>query len=122
MGMRKFVFGLLLLVSAAALAQRQWPPPGMACPERTIVLYDVQQDKVDKMQQFYEEHLAYVLPLMKSGKVVSAGPTQDGRGVLIFAGKDWAEIEAILKKEPFTREGVMKMTSHTVWNACEAAK
>jgi hypothetical protein len=41
---------------------------------------------------------------------------------LLFGTKDWAEVEALMKNEPFTREGVMKVVSHTVWNACEAAK
>jgi len=26
-----------------------------------------------------------------------------------------------MKKEPFTREGIMRIASHTVWRACEAA-
>jgi uncharacterized protein YciI len=113
---------LLFLVAAVALAQRPWPPPGMQCPERTFVLSEIDQANASKIGQFYEEHLAYILPFLKSGKVLSAGPTEDGRGILIFASKEWSEVEAIMKKEPFTREGVMKTVSHTVWRACEAAK
>jgi uncharacterized protein YciI len=120
--MRKFVFGLLLLTAAAALAQRPWPPPGMTCPERTLVIYDLVQDKMPLIEKFYDEHLANLNKLMKEGKIVSSGPTDDGRGILIFAGTNWPEIEALLKKEPFTREGILKMTSHTVWRACEPAK
>ena len=66
--------------------------------------------------------MAYIVPLMKSGRVVSSGPTADGRGVIVFATKEWSEAEAIMKNEPFTREGIMKIASHTVWNACEVAK
>lgn len=94
----------------------------MKCPERTVVIYDVVEDKAPLIEKFYDEHLANLKELMKSGKIVSAGPTEDGRGVLIVNGTDWAEIEPMLKKEPFTREGVMKMTSHTVWRACELEK
>jgi len=119
--MRKFGL-VLLLVVAAALAQRPWPPPGMQCPERTIVMYDVVPEKAANIDKFYDEHVANLVQLMKSGKVLSAGPTEDQRGILIFNGTDWSEIEGILKKEPFTREGIMKMTGHTVWRACEAAK
>ena len=116
--MRKLVF----LMAAVALAQRPWPPSGMQCPERTLVITEVQEANASKIDAVYDEHMAYIVPLMKSGKVVSVGPTSDGRGVIVFATKEWSEAEAIMKKEPFTREGVMKITSHTVWNACEAAK
>jgi len=76
----------------------------------------------EKLNRFYDEHIAFLRPLMKSGKVVAGGPTTDGRGVMLFTTTDWAEVEGILKKEPFTREGLAKLASHTVWNACEAAK
>jgi uncharacterized protein YciI len=113
---------LLFLVAAVALAQRPWPPPGMRCPERTLVITDLVQANASKINEFYDEHIAFLVPLLKSGKIISAGPTDDGRGVLLFGTKDWTEVEAILKKEPFTREGVMKIVSHSVWKACEAAK
>jgi uncharacterized protein YciI len=113
---------LLFLVAAVALAQRPWPPPGMQCPQRIVVITEVQPDSSAKINEFYDQHLAYILPFMKSGKVLSAGPTSDSRGVIVFATKDWAEAEEIMKKEPFTREGVMKIASHIVWNACEAGK
>jgi uncharacterized protein YciI len=122
MDMRKFVFGLLLLASAVALAQRPWPPPGMQCPERTLVIYELVQDKMPLIEKFYDEHIANLTKLMKEGKIVTSGPTDDGRGVLIFNGTNWPEIEALLKKEPFTREGILKMSSHTTWRACEPAK
>jgi hypothetical protein len=40
---------------------------------------------------------------------------------MIFGTTDRAEIETIMKEEPFTREGIMTIASHTVWCACEAA-
>jgi len=116
--MRKLVF----LMAAVALAQRPWPPPGMQCPERMLVITEMQQANAGKLNDFYDEHIAYIVSLIKAGKVLSAGPTTDGRGVIVFATKDWSEAEAIMVKEPLTREGVMKIASHTVWNACEAAK
>jgi uncharacterized protein YciI len=113
---------LLFLVAAVALAQRPWPPPGLQCPQRTLVITDINQENASKINEFYDEHLAFLGPLLRSGKILSAGPTDDGRGLLVFESKDWAEVEALMKKEPFTREGVMKIVSHTVWQACEAAK
>jgi uncharacterized protein YciI len=114
--MRKLIF----LAAVAAFAQRPWPPPGMQCPERTIVLIKIADQS--KINQFYDEHVAYLVPLMKSGKIVSAGPTDDGNGVLVYNSTNWAEIEAMMKKEPFTREGITQVVSHAVWRACEAAK
>jgi uncharacterized protein YciI len=112
---------LLFLVAAVAFAQRPWPPPGMKCPERTVAILQIDPANAQKIDQFYDEHLNYIRPFMKSGKVLSAGPTDDGGGFIIFATANWAEAEAIMKKEPFTREGIMKVASHTVWRACEAA-
>ena len=112
---------LLLLVAAVAFAQRPWPPPGMKCPERTVAILKIDPANASKIDQFYDEHLSYIRPLMKSGKIVASGPSDDGGGFTIFGTSDWAEVEAILKKEPFTREGITKVASHTVWRACEAA-
>ena len=112
---------LLFLAAAVAFAQRPWPPSGMKCPERTVAVLAIDPANAAKINQFYDEHLDYIRSFMKSGKVLSAGPTDDGGGVIIFGTTDWAEIETIMKKEPFTREGIMKIASHTVWRACEAA-
>ena len=110
---------LLLLVAAVAFAQRPFPPPGMKCPERTVAILQIAD--ASKIDQFYDEQLNYIRPLMKSGKIVASGPSEDGGGFTVFGTSDWAEVEAILKKEPFTREGITKVSSHTVWRACEAA-
>jgi len=72
--------------------------------------------------KFAQEHLSYMLGLMKSGKIISAGPMSDNHtAAILFATKDWAEAEEMLKNEPFHREHVLKVTSHSIWNACEAA-
>src|SRR4051812_37309063 len=73
-GMIRDMRKLLFLVAVVALAQRPWPPPGMQCPQRTLVLLDISRENADKTSQFYDEHLAYLTPLMKSGKILSAGP------------------------------------------------
>ena len=112
---------LLFLVAVVVLAQRPWPPPGMKCPERTVAILKLDPAKASKIDEFYDADIAYLLPLMKSGKVVSAGPTEDGGGFIIFGTTDWTEIQEIMKKDPFTREGIMTIASHHVWRACEAA-
>lgn len=59
---------------------------------------------------------------MKSGKVITAGPMTDNHtAAIVFATKDWAEAKDLLNKEPFHREGVLKVVKHMVWNACEVA-
>jgi len=113
---------LLLVVAAVALAQRAFPPPGMRCPERTLVIFDVVMENAGKADAVYDEHIAFLRTHMKSGAIVSGGPTTDGHGVILFSGAKWAEIEELLKKEPFARDGVMKVAGHHVWRACEVEK
>ena len=73
--------------------------------------------------QFGAEHLDYMRSLMKSGKVIYAGPMEDKHSAaILFATKEWSEVEQMLAKEPFHREHVLKIVSHSVWNACETAK
>ncbi|MGA2113326.1 MAG: YciI family protein [Bryobacteraceae bacterium] len=113
---------LLLFAALVAFAQEPWPPPGMRCPQRTLVFFEFAASAA-KSADFQKEHFAYVLELLKSGKVISAGPMSDGRSAaMLFATKDWDEAEALIRKEPFNREGVLKVTSHSVWTACEASR
>lgn len=114
---------LCFLAATIAMAQNGWPPPGMRCPERTIVKFDIASDDQAKLAKFRDEHLSYLLTLMKEGKLVTAGPLQNHQhAMMIFTSSNWADVEAALKDEPFTREGVIKVASHDVWLACEVAK
>jgi uncharacterized protein YciI len=113
---------LLLFVALVAFAQEVSAPPGMRCPQRTLVFFEFAANAA-KSADFQKEHLAYVLELLKSGEVISAGPLSDGRSAaILFATKHWDEAEALIEKEPFNREGVLKVASHSVWTACEAAR
>jgi uncharacterized protein YciI len=112
---------ILLLVSLAVFVQGQTAPPGMRCPQRTLVISEFGENAPNAVK-FQTEHFDYMRGLMKSGKVISAGPMTDNHtAAILFATKDWAEAEALLKQEPFHREGVLKMSKHLVWNACELA-
>lgn len=115
--MRKIAF----IVATVALAQRPWPPPGLRCPERTLALYHVEPAHAVKMSNLFDEHTAYLIEHMKAGRIVAAGKTDTG-GAAIFASKDWLEVEGIIEKDPYIRDGVATVASHTVWNACEAEK
>ncbi|HZU29069.1 MAG TPA: YciI family protein [Bryobacteraceae bacterium] len=109
-----------LLIAATAMAQHAWPPPGMKCPQRTLVMLEFTPDQA-KVQQFYDEHVTWVASAMRAGKIISAGPMADGRtGALLAASSEWNEVEGMLKAEPFVREGLIRVTSHWTWNACEA--
>ena len=111
---------ILILLSLAAPAVGQWPPPGMRCPQRTLVLSELGENAANSAR-FQAEHFDYMRALMKSGKVIAAGPMTDNHtAAIVLATKDWAEAEEILNKEPFHREGVLKVVQHMVWNACEA--
>jgi uncharacterized protein YciI len=112
---------LLILTGVVSLVQAQSPPAGMRCPQRTLVLSEFAENAANS-GQFATEHFAYMRGLMKSGKVIAAGPMEDKHtAAVLFATKDWSEAEEMLKKEPFHREHVLKVASHSVWNACEAA-
>jgi uncharacterized protein YciI len=113
---------LLLFAAIVAFAQEPSVPPGMRCPQRTLVFFEFAANAA-KSADFQKEHLAYVLELLKSGKAIAAGPLSDGRSAaILFATKDWDEAEALIEKEPFNREGVFKVASHSVWTACEASR
>jgi hypothetical protein len=43
------------------------------------------------------------------------------RAALLFSTNDWAAAEQLLSKEPCHRVHVLKVVSHSVWNACEMA-
>jgi uncharacterized protein YciI len=114
---------LLFLIGGLLFAQPQWPPPGMQCPQRTLVLLD-RGPNWDKAPQVAPKHLTYILQQMKSGKVLSGGPMEGAQpaAAMLFAASDWSQVQAILNDEPFTHDGVLEIASHNVWNACEAAR
>jgi uncharacterized protein YciI len=110
-----------VLFGLAVVALGQTSPPGMRCPQRTLVLSEFGENAPNSAR-FQAEHFDYLRGLMKSGKVIMAGPMTDNHtAAIVFATKDWAEAEEILKKEPFHREGILKVVKHMVWNACEVA-
>jgi uncharacterized protein YciI len=114
---------LLLLIGGLLFAQQNWPPPGMQCPQRTLVVFE-RGPNWEKAGQVAPQHLAYMLRQMKSGKVLSSGPMEGAQpsAAMVLASSDWSQAQAILNDEPFTHSGVLKIASHNVWNACEAAR
>jgi uncharacterized protein YciI len=110
---------LLAAVAAAGLlGQQAWPPPGLRCPQRTLVLFEPAENH--EAQPLFGEHIAWITSQMRAGKVISGGPMSDRKSAaMLFASTDWAEIENLLKDEPFVHAGAIKVKSHDVWVACE---
>ena len=122
-GMMHRMQKLLLLLGGlgGVLCAQQSVPPGMQCPQRTLVTWELGPHYADR-EQFASQHFAYMARQMKAGALIMAGPLADGqRAVGLFSAKDWPEVEAILKDEPFTRAGVLKVADHAVWTACAPA-
>jgi hypothetical protein len=71
--MRRIVFIMVTLALAVIAQQKSTTPPGIRCPERTLVLFDVDWNALKPKPDMAKEHAAYLLTQMKSGKIVSEG-------------------------------------------------
>jgi hypothetical protein len=114
---------VVFVFSFAAVAwQRTWPtPPGMRCPNRTLVVYEIQGANAGKISALYAEHLTYSLKHLRAGSIVNLGISDTGAAA-VFSSTEWPEVEGIIHQDPYVREGVAAVASHTVWHACEAEK
>lgn len=113
--MRKVLF----LFGAVLFAQQMPNPPGMQCHERTLVLF-AEGAGVENRKDLVPAHFDYIRRQMREGKIIAAGPFGGNQGAaMVFASSDWAEVEGILRDEPFTKAGVIKVSEHKAWTACE---
>src|SRR5262249_54289959 len=117
------------LAAVAQQKERRPPPPGLRCPQRTLVLFDVDWNAFKPAM--FNEHAAYLLTQMKAGEIVSAGameiaPPASGKvpsgAAVLYTSTNWSEVEQIIKQDPYYRAGVAAVASHNVWNACEPEK
>ena len=124
---------IVAALALAALAQQKEPrpPPGLRCPQRTLVLFNVDWNAFKP--DMFNEHSAYLLTQMKAGKIVSAGALDvaltppaskkvPNGAAVIYTSTNWSEIEEIIKQDPYYRAGVATVASHNVWAACEPEK
>jgi uncharacterized protein YciI len=122
--MKRLILTVLAVVCAASAAAKaaDSPPPGLACPQRTLVVFK-SGPRADQAAALFSAHLAFTLSHLRAGDLLAAGPFSgvDG-GVMIFRGKDWSAVERILAGEPFTKGGVFAIDRHVVWSACELAR
>jgi uncharacterized protein YciI len=128
--MAVFIMATLVLGALAQQKERR-PPPGLRCPERTLVLFDVDWNAFKK--DMFNEHSAYLLKQMKAGKIVSAGaldialtPPASNKvpngAAVIYTSTNWSEVEETIKQDPYYRAGVATVAIHKVWTACEPEK
>ncbi len=62
-------------------------------------------------------HLDYLGALHEQGKVLSAGPFEDGSGAMIvYEAADAAEARALVDADPYAVEGVMGSPRLRGWN------
>ena len=130
--MRRIVFIVAALtLTVVAQQKKRYTPPGLRCPQRTLVLFNVDWNALKPKPDMANEHAAYLLTQMKAGKIISAGamdiaPPASGKvpngAAVIYTSTNWSEVEEIIKQVPYYRAGVATVASHNVWGACEPEK
>jgi len=108
---------IVLLCAAGGADAKDWPPPGLSCPPRLVVLFE-NGPAADKGKRLYSTHIAFVSAHLKSGDILAMGPSDSGGGLAVFRASNWEAAQQILADEPFTRNGVLKITRHFTWTGC----
>jgi uncharacterized protein YciI len=114
---------LLLLIPGAnwAVAQQQAPESKLVEFQMALYKRPAQNDpnKPAAPQALREKHVAYVMSLLESGKVIIAGPlAEDGeiRGVAIFKTKTPDEAKSLVEADPMVKAGYMTIEMHPWWS------
>src|ERR1041385_3640944 len=129
--MPRMVFIVATLAAATLAQQKGVSPPGLRCPQRTLVLFNVDWNAFKPAM--FDEHSAYLLTQMKAGRIVSAGALDvaltppaskkvPNGAAVVYTSTNWSEVDEIIKQDPYYRAGVATVASHNVWHACEAEK
>jgi hypothetical protein len=114
----KVLASCILLCAAQAAPAEDWPPPGLSCPSHLVVLFE-DGPAVDKGKLLFPAHIAFVTARLKSGDILSMGPSDSGGGMAVFRTSNWDAAGQILADEPFTKNGVLKIARHFTWTGCE---
>ena len=108
------------LVGTFLFAQAPANPPGMQCHQRTLVLFSPGPNAA-RHKELAPAHFSYLSGQMRANKIIAAGPFEGNNGAaIIFASGDWNEVQNLLNSEPFTSAGVIKISDHKMWTACQA--
>jgi len=110
---------LCFLFAGFLFAQQPPSPPGMECHPRTLALF-APGPNWDKHKDLTAAHLSYMGQQMRAGKIIAAGPFGGGEGAAaVFASDNWEDVQDILKDDPFTGAGVLRVSEHNTWSACQ---
>ncbi len=110
----------LILFGTLLFAQSPASPPGLQCENRTLVLFSPGPNAA-RQKELAPAHLAYMSRQMRANKVIVAGPFSGADGAaIVFASSDWNQVQLLLKNEPFTSAGVIQVSDHKTWMACQA--
>ena len=110
----------LTLMASGASAAADWPPAGLTCPSRTVVIFGPGPSP-EKASSLFATHLAFVRAHLQSGDALVMGPLGTDGGLAVLPGTDWGAIGRFLDEEPFTRAGVLRVVRHDIWAACADA-
>jgi uncharacterized protein YciI len=73
---------------------------------------------LNKAQRLFPDHIAFVTAHLKTGELLSMGPSDTGGGLAVFQAAGWETARRILADEPFTKNGVLKIAQHFTWTGC----
>ena len=110
----------ILLCLTAGASAANWPPPGLSCPARTVVLFD-DGPAAAKAKALFPVHIAFVTAHLKAGDLLAMGPSDGGGGLAVFRTSRWEVARQFLADEPFTKNGVLKVARHFTWTGCAVA-
>ena len=72
--------------------------------------------KGTREQPFWDEHAKFIDQLVADGFILMGGPLVDeGGALLIFNAEDENEVREILKNDPWSTHGILKLESVKRW-------
>jgi uncharacterized protein YciI len=93
--------------------------PGLDCQKKMVAYYSAGPNE-SQAQQVAPKHLEFVAAGLKKGTLLEAGPVDGGGGMLVLNFTESADAEALIKEDPFVKEGVVKYRING-WRRCVAA-
>jgi|SRR4051812_33261228 uncharacterized protein YciI len=119
--MKKLVLAIVLLYSAAMLAQQAAPAPDLEIPDNMkqyFVAFLTKNEKSEKAHQDHDlikQHLAFIRSQVEAGKFVLVGPFVDQghiAGMMIINTATAEEATKILQVDPLVSGGWVETEIH----------
>lgn len=124
----RFLSGVILLVIASPFVLSQEKTEPKTEPQHKLVEFHMALLKHgpkwtaaenDETKRLHQQHVAYVMSLLESGKAVIAGPFTDGGeidGVFVFRAPSAAEAKAWAEADPSVASGFRVAEMHPWWS------